>query len=189
MLERLFTSKVRIDLLAHFILHPGGRFHIRGLERSPEAQYSAIWRELENLEQAGVIVSEADAVRRLFRLNLQDPLLSELQRIILKTAGLGDQVRDGLERLEGLQRAFVFGSFAAGQADAHSDIDLMVIGEVDFEQLSTHIAGVGKRLGRSINVVTFTRAERESKLANEDPFALEVVRSPKLMLIGSEDEL
>lgn len=189
MLERLFTSRVRIGLLSQFLLHPDEAYHVRALEKIVNAQYSAIWRELENLEQAGVIASKEDTGRRFFRLNQDYPLLHELRGMILKTAGLGDRIRAGLERLGGIAIAFVFGSYAEGQVDAYSDIDLMIIGEADLEQLSSLMAELEAELGRSINVINYTRGEWQAKLEAGDPFASQVYRSPKLMLRGSEDEL
>lgn len=189
MLQRLITSKVRIDLIAHFVLHPEGRYHVRGLEKVLDAQYSAIWRELENLERAGVIQSEQDSGRRVFRLNPDYPLNDELRGMILKTVGAGDQIRKALDGLTGIRAAFIYGSYAHGQVDAYSDIDLMVIGEVDLEDLSSAVSALEADLGRPVNVVIYSLQEWKSKLKKEDPFATNVRKEPKLMLVGSEDVL
>lgn len=189
MLERLFTSRVRIDLIAHFVLHPEGRYHVRGLEKILDAQYSAIWRELENLEKAGVIQSEEDSGRRVFRLNPDYPLNDELRGMILKTVGAGDQIRKALDGLDGIHAAFIYGSYADGQADAYSDIDLMIIGETNLENLSPAISALEADLGRSVNIITYAHKEWRSKLAAGDPFATDVLQGPKMMLLGSEDAL
>lgn len=189
MLERLFTSKVRINLLAQFIMHPDARYHVRGLERAIGSQYSAVWRELQNLEQAGVVVSEEDAGRRMFRLNEDYPLLAELRGMIIKTLGAGDRIRDLIGEIDGIQFAFIYGSFADGQVDAYSDLDLMIIGDADFTKLSGAIADLETELRRTVNVVRFSFQEWRSKLEAEDAFVSEVFRSPKIMLMGSEDDL
>lgn len=189
MLDRLFTSRVRIDLIAYFILHPEGRYHVRGLERALDAHYSAIWRELENLEQAGFILSEEDSGRRMFRINSDYPLKNELRGMILKTVGAGDRIRDALAGLDGIQAAFVYGSYADGHVDEHSDIDLMIIGDADLEDLSSTISSLGVDLGRSVNVITFSLQEWRSKLAADESFVTDVRNGPKLMLLGSEDAL
>lgn len=189
MLKRLFTSKVRVDLLAHFLLRPDGRFHARGLERALDAQYSAIWKELRNLEQAGVLISEADAGRKLFRLNSDFPLLKELRGMILKTAGAGDRIREALRGVGGIEAAFLFGSFAEGQADSYSDLDVMVIGEADLGGLSSAISEMESELGRTVNVMSYTVGEWKDRLRNREDLAVSVMRGPKLMLLGSEDAL
>lgn len=186
MLERLFTSRVRIDLIARFVLHPESRYHVRGLEKILDAQYSAIWRELENLEQAGVVRSEEDSGRRVFRLNPDYPLADELRGMILKTVGAGDQVRKALDGLDGIHAAFIYGSYADGQVDAYSDIDLMIIGEVDLENLSPAVSALEADLGRSVNITAYSLQEWKSKLEAEDPFATEVLEGPRVTLVGPE---
>jgi len=188
-LERLITSRVRIDLIAHFVLHPEGRYHIRGLEKVLDAQYSAIWRELENLEQAGVIQSEEDGGRRVFRLNPDYPLGDELRGMILKTVGAGDQIRKALVGLDGIHAAFIYGSYADGQVDAYSDLDLMIIGEADLENLNPAVSALEAELGRPVNIITYSLHEWKSKLEAEDPFAKEVLDGPKVMLVGSDHAL
>jgi len=188
-LERLFSSRVRIDLIAHFVLHPGSHYHTRGLEKVLHANYSAIWKELRNLEEAGLLVSEEDAGRKLFRLNQDFPLLDELRAMFLKTAAAGDRIRKALEGHDGIVAAFIYGSYAQGKADALSDLDLMIIGNMELQSLSFSLSKLEGKLGRPINVVTYTPEEWRSKLANKDPFVTDVQRGPKLMLIGSEDAL
>lgn len=189
MLERLFSSRVRIDLIAHFVLHPGGRYHARGLEKALGAHYSAVWRELRNLKEAGLVVSEEDAGRKVYRLNQDFPLLDELRGMFLKTAAAGDRIRKALEGHDGIVAAFIYGSYALGQADAYSDLDLMVIGDVELPSLSQSLSELEAELGRPVNYIMYTLAEWRSKLANRDPFATDVQRGPKLMLVGSEDVL
>ncbi len=189
MLERLITSRVRIDLIAHFILHPEGRYHVRGLEKVLDAHYSAVWRELENLEQAGVILSEEEAGRRMFQLNPEYPLLDELRGMILKTVGAGDRIREALDGLDGVHAAFIYGSYADGQVDAYSDIDIMIIGEVNLEKVSSAISALEVELGRPVNVVTYALPEWRSKLEAEDPFTTAVIQEPKMMIVGSENAL
>ena len=187
MLEKLFSSRVRIELIAHFILNPGSSFHARGLEKAVDANYSAIWKELRNLEEAGLLISEKDPGRKVFRLNSDFPLLEELRGMFLKTAGAGDRIRKELEKLDGIVAAFIYGSYARGQADAYSDLDLMVIGDVELAILSSSLSELETELGRPVNYVTYTLNDWRSKLANRDPFATGVQRGPKLMLLGSED--
>ena len=189
MLERLFSSRVRIDLVAFFVTNPDRRRHIRGLAQTLDAHYSAVWRELQNLEQAGLVISEEEAGRKLFRLNPEFPLLDELRSMIMKTVGAGDRVRQVLAGLDGIQAAFIYGSYADGRVDAYSDIDLMVIGEAKLEQLSSAIAQLDAALGRSVNTISYTQSEWRARLADRDPFALDVMRGPKLMLVGPEDAL
>ena len=50
MLHKLFSSKVRIELLSTFFLHPEKSFYLRELERITGEDYKNISVELKNLD-------------------------------------------------------------------------------------------------------------------------------------------
>ena len=188
-LERLFSSRVRVQLLSYFLLHPETRNHIRALASQVDAQYNAVWKELNNLEQAGLLKSETEGGRRIFTLNSDYPIVPELRNIILKTVGAGDFLRGSLANIDGIIAAFVFGSFAEGDADISSDMDIMLIGDADTAQVSTVISEMEEKLDRAVNYVLFTRDEWKSRIQNEDPFVMNVRDGNKVLLIGSLDDL
>ena len=189
MLEALFTSKVRIKVLTLFFTHPEDHFYARELAQRIGEHYSAVWQELGNLERIGLLTSEQAANVKYYRINPDFPIYAELRRIILKTTGLGDALRQALSRLGPIEAAFIYGSAASGEEDSLSDIDLMVVGNVDLVALSSVIAQLEETLGREINYVTITREELEARLTAEEPFVQNVLTGPKIMLIGREDAL
>ena len=189
MLEALFSSRVRVQLLTFFLMNPGANVHARALAQKFGVHYNAIWKELLHLEQAGVLMSETLGKTKLYRLNPQNPILSELRAIVLKTTGLGDVLRKALDRFPGAEAAFIYGSFAAGDLDHQSDVDLMLIGKLNLARLAPVIAKVEKDLGRSVNYIAYTPEEWAEKAAAREPFITNILSSPKIMLIGEEDAL
>lgn len=188
-LERLFSSRVRVQLLSYFLLHPESHNHIRALASHVDAQYSAVWKELNNLEEAGLLRSETLGGRRIFTLNSDYPIVPELRNIILKTIGAGDLVRGSLKDLAEVDAAFIFGSFAEGEANADSDLDIMLIGDLDIEQVTPIIVEMEDMLDRNVNYVLFTLEEWKSRVADKDPFVTNVNNATKVMLIGTPDDL
>jgi len=189
MLRILFSSKVRAKLLTYFFSHPEERLYARSLARQIEEHYNAVWQELNNLERAGLLVSDRDANVKYYSLNADFPIYEELKRIILKTSGLGQSMRETLGHLGTVEWAFIYGSVAAGEEDFLSDIDLMLVGEVDLLALSAVIARLEDQLGREINYLALSRAELAQRLADGGPFISNVLAGPKVMLIGDEDAL
>ncbi|MCL0078897.1 hypothetical protein M1O56_04460 [Dehalococcoidia bacterium] len=57
MLQRLFSSRVRVKLLNRFITSPEGRFYIRELERLRGEDYKSVVTELHNLESFGLSIT------------------------------------------------------------------------------------------------------------------------------------
>jgi predicted nucleotidyltransferase len=188
-LERLFSSRVRVQLMATFLLHPDESHHVRELSRQVGASYSAIWKELANLDVLGLLESEVSAQRKIYRINPDFPILPELQIIILKTIGAGDTIRQALQSLGEVNTAFIFGSFAEADSDSLSDLDLMVVGEVNLKDLSLSIEELENQLGRAVNYMTYTLQEWQEKVKNGDPFVHNVLEGDKIMLVGSEDVL
>lgn len=189
MLRNLFSSNVRVALLTHFFTHPDGRFYARELARQLDEHYNAVWRELNNLEAIGLLASEESGNLKHYRLNPAFPIYDELKRIVLKTTGLGQVLRQELGRLGTIERAFIYGSVAAGDEDSLSDVDLMLIGEVDLMALSEVVARLEDQMARAINYLVLSTAELAKRLSEDDPFMTNVMSGPKIMLIGEEDGL
>ncbi len=188
MLQALFSSRVRVRLLTLFLLSPVPQFHASELARQVGARYNAVWKELGSLERAGLLLSEPAANTKMYRLNPRYPILPELRMIILKTEGAGDAIRQAFVGMD-VDAVFIYGSFAAGEADPRSDIDVMVIGKVDLTRLTLAVARLEKSLGRAVNYVAFSPEEWIKKRRAREPFVANVLASPKIMLIGDEDAL
>jgi predicted nucleotidyltransferase len=189
MLQRLFSSNVRVALLTYLFSHPDEQFYARELARQLGEHYNAVWRELNNLEALGLLTREGNAGVKLYRLDPSFPIYEELRHIVLKTTGLGQVLRQELDRLGAVDWAFVFGSVAAGDEDLLSDLDLMLVGEVDLMALSEVVARLEDQLGRAINYLILSRPELAQRLAEDDPFMANVMAGPKILLIGEEDGL
>jgi len=188
-LQALFSSRVRVRLLTIFLMNPETSFHASALTQTVQAHYNAVWKELNNLERAGVLLSESSANTKAYHLNPRLPILSELRSIILKTTGAGDHIRKALDDLGPIDAAFIYGSFAAGDMDRQSDLDLMIIGQVDLNRLAPIIARLEKELGRAVNYIAYAPDEWRARCAQREPFIANVLASPKIMLIGDEDAL
>ena len=186
-LERLFTSRVRVRLLTIFLLRPENQYHIRALASEVDAQYSAVWKELNNLEKIGFLQSESTGGRKIFRMNARFPIIKELRHIFLKTVGVGDLVRNSLIEMDGIEKAFIFGSFADGDIDADSDLDLMIIGEIEVAHITPVVEEIEKILTRDVNYLLVTQEEWEIRLAEGDSFSSNIQDSPKIMLIGNQN--
>lgn len=56
-LSKLFGSVSRVKILKFFLSHADGRYYIRQIARDLDLQLNSVRRELENLEQFGLLVS------------------------------------------------------------------------------------------------------------------------------------
>lgn len=189
MLERLFTSRVRVRLLILFLTHPGEAFYIRQIVRLTGETYNNVRQELQNLAQLGLILSERRANATYYQANVQHFLFPELKRIILKTEAVGDRLREALTGLRDIRVAFIYGSTAKGTESPSSDVDLMVIGEVDLDALDRAIDSIEEEIGRTVNYTLFRVEEWQKRVAQGHSFLTDVLTHDKIFVIGDEDEL
>ena len=94
-----------------------------------------------------------------------------------------------LHRRRLIDFAFVYGSFASGSERATSDVDLMVIGGVTLRRLIPVVRKMQRELGREVNPSVYSLAEFTKKYALGDHFVRRVLDKPRLMLIGTDNEL
>lgn len=189
MLSTLITSKSRVELLTWFLAHPGERFHYTQLSKILDASRSSVQRELKRLEDAGILLSQKEANVRFYRINQGHLLYPELKSIVFKTVGIADFLRGSLSEIGDIRAAFIYGSVAKNREDARSDIDLMIIGDVDQEGLHEAVSAAEAELGREVNYSVFDSEDWKRQLAARKAFVTDVTAGPKIFLVGDEDAL
>jgi predicted nucleotidyltransferase len=189
-LEALFTSQARLEVLKLFFLRSSGRHYMREISSLTDQPIRAIQRELARLEDADLLISSVDGNRKYFTANRQSPVFSELRALMVKTAGIGDQLKKILqEQSDTIHVAFIFGSFARGIETAASDIDIMVIGVITSRELSRILKPLKEELDREMNPVTIRVHEFQENVEKGDSFTQSILEEPKIFLIGDDDGL
>jgi predicted nucleotidyltransferase len=151
---------------------------------------SSLQRELSSLEGAGILKSRQDRGRRYYFVEKSLPIFEELRSLMMKTTGLVDLLRDALKSVASkIEAAFVYGSVAQGRERHDSDIDLMVIGDVGFIELSPILDEVEQKLRREVNPSVFTRKEFLRRIDASDSFVASVLAKPTLPVIGRVDDI
>jgi len=187
-LKCLFSSKLRVKILSHFFSHPGETLHVRRVATELSEPVGTVARELARLERAGVLSSRPVGNQKHYGLSAECPIIDDLRNIFLKTTGVGAQLRSALEKHAGVELAFIYGSYASGEAHAGSDVDLMVIGDASDRDLAPAVARVERRLKRQVSYVLYTRGEVERRLRRKGDFVHEVLVGPRIVLIGTTDD-
>lgn len=191
MLESLYITKSRIrqDLLTLFFTNPSKKYYLRELHRMLGYSAGSIRRELLKFQKDGLFNTQRVANLLYYSLNTKHPLFKELKSIVSKTVGVEGSLRKTLLSIEKIKIAFIYGSFATKSEKAASDIDLMIIGEPDTSLLNEKIAELERRLKREVNPTVYSLKEHKAKKRAKSGFILELLKNPKIMLIGKEDDL
>lgn len=188
-ISNLFKSKVRKALFKLYFTNPGGEFYLRELERMLSMPVSMIRKELLRLEKDGIFSSYKRGNLAYYRVNKDYLLFGELKSIVFKTIGVQGVLEEALQKIKGVDVAFIYGSYAKGNEKANSDIDLCIIGAINEDILVRRINELESSLKREINYTLYAKKEFIGKKRKKDSFILDLISNPKIMLIGQENEL
>jgi predicted nucleotidyltransferase len=189
-LAEVLFGTTRQRLLAWLLSRPDQPFYLRELVRATGSGLGPVQRELAQLERAGIVSRHTRGKLVYFQANESCPILPELRSIVTKTTGVVEQLRAALAPLQPrITVAFVYGSFARGEERSASDVDVMVIGEVAFGEVVDALSPAQAVLQREINPSVYGAGEFERKVRDAHHFVTQVLRDPKVFVIGGPREL
>lgn len=163
---------------------------MRELARLTNTAPGTLHKELTNLTVGGILQSKKVGNQVHYSANLACPIYEELASILRKTSGLANVLTETLISVkEQIQVAFVFGSVARGEQQSSSDVDVMIIGTLSFGDAVQLLHPAQAILQREINPVVYSIEEFQRRVKNKDSFLNEVLAKPKLLIIGTENEL
>ena len=188
-LSDMLFGQTRGRILATLYDKPETSFYVRQLARFMGSSVGTVQRELATLTNVGLICRTEGENQVFYRANRDHPAFAELRALLAKTTGVFHLLRDALETFnDRIEFAFVYGSFARGEENAASDVDLMVVGEVAFDDLLEQLSPVEQKLNRPINPTIFARDELRAKIHAGNHFLTAVQSGPLIFLMGNEDE-
>jgi len=169
-------------VLGYLFLHEEAELYVNEMVRKFSLDDGNLSRKLKELAGEGILKCRESANACYYSLNRQYPLLKEYKGIVLKTIGLEQKLRDVLSGVQGIEQAFIFGSYAKGTMDAASDIDLLVVGEHDTLAVQKAVARVQKETDREINMISWGSREYKERLG-KDPFLKSLKDKKKVQLV------
>ncbi len=191
MFESLYISKSRIrqGLLTLFFTNPSQKYYLRELQRMLGFSAGSIRRELLKFQKDNLFNTNKVGNLLFYSLNIKHPLFKELKSIISKTVGVEGSLRKALSSLSGIKIAFIYGSFASKKEKSASDIDLMIMGNVNTSSLNEKVAELEKKIKREINPTIYSLQEYKTKKRKKSGFIVDLLKNPKIMLVGKENDL
>ena len=188
--DLLFPLQYRGKALALLLLQPQRRLHVREIARLTGTVAGTMNKELDRLQRAGLLERHRVGNQLQFCANPQHPVFPELSALLRKTIGLADVLTLALTPLaDRIAVAFVFGSIAKSSDTAASDVDVIIIGGVEFGEAVNVLYDAQKTLQREVNAKVFSVADWQAKMASNSSFVADVLAKPKLLLIGTLSEL
>jgi len=135
MLNLITKSEIRKKIILLFVYNPKDSFYINQIARLVETSAGNVQRELKKLEESGLLSKEKKGNSTYFKINANSPLFNDFKNIVDKTIGLKNILEETLKKTQGIDFAFLFGSYVKGDFGPDSDIDLYVIGDIREKEL------------------------------------------------------
>ncbi|MBI2051450.1 hypothetical protein HYT33_01680 [Candidatus Roizmanbacteria bacterium] len=189
MLGRIIPSKTRIKILQLFFHHPNENYYLRKVVRDTDEEVNAVKRELDILEEEKVLHKERRLNKVFYTINKNYTFYDEFLRIFTKFDKLPNLVYKNLSKLGKIKFAALSTKYAKRIPIKDDEVYLIVVGVVVVPEIASIISETEKDFGYEINYTVMAEDEFLFRKKNNDPFVWRFLKQPKIMLIGSEDEL
>jgi predicted nucleotidyltransferase len=185
----LLRSRIQGDLLALAYLNPEQEYSITEVATRIEASVKAVHHEVSRLVQSGLLADRRVGTSRLVR-SVQDSLLTRpLTDLLAVTYGPFPVLTQSLSGLEGVDRAYIYGSWAARYSGepgpVPGDVDVLVVGDADLDELDERAGAAETVLRREVNV---RKVRTSTWNKQEDPFLVTVKARPLVELHISNEK-
>ncbi len=184
LLAPVFRSDGQARLLAAMLLG-NDELSITDLAERSHLAYPTAHREVARLLEAGILAEREVGRTRLIRANPTSPLTAPLREILLVAAGPVALLAEELASLDGVESAFLYGSFAARvrgvEGPSPQDIDVMVVGTPDAAAVYDACERVERVVGRPVNPTIVTPED----LGQESGFLESVRANPIVPILGA----
>jgi len=169
-------SSITKKILSYFFINPHESLYVNELSRKLVLDKRNLVKKIKELEAEGILNHQTRGNLKLYSVNTAYPMHKEFRKIIMATMGVEEQLRRLLSDVEGIKDAYIYGSYAKNAMEAHSDIDVLVVGSVSAIALQKRIHALQRDIDREINVTVMDSTEFRRRLRNKDPFLKNVLK-------------
>jgi hypothetical protein len=199
MIEQLFGSKTRVKLLQLFYSNPNRSFYVREITRKIDEQINSVRRELANLLNVGIIVSDNTNNRLYYEVNQEYEFYDPLRTIFGKDSSGGatnlattskratpTPAEEKLKGLGKLELVLYTGQFTR---DESSGIDILVVGEVNQNAIQKFVSDLEAQENKQIRYTVMSTTEFSYRRQIKDRFITTVLDSKKQIIVDKSGKL
>jgi hypothetical protein len=152
-LDKIFTGKIRVQLLTKLLLNPSSTVYLRGLERDLGVSSNTVRLELNKLSDMQLIQEHAETSNtktKHYTVNTKHPMFKSLRGVILQHVGLDQIIENVLDKLGNVDEVYLTGNLALGKNNPF--VDLVIVGDIDKTYLYKLIEKVEILIDKKIRV-------------------------------------
>ena len=151
----ILRSQQQGEILALLLGDPDRELSLTEISNLTGAPHPSVYREVQRAEEAGLVTSRKIGNTRLVRADTGSPYYTGLAEVLTRAFGVPAILAKALRLVDGLDEAYIYGSWAARHAGQPGqrpvgDIDVLVLGTPDRDQLYQAVASTEQHLGRQV---------------------------------------
>jgi predicted nucleotidyltransferase len=175
---QLYQKVTQLKVLSHFFDNPTEEFYLRELGRLLKISPMTVKRALDDLVDDMLIIKEEKKNQILYRANMESQAFM-FAKISYNLAWLEENevVKYLLEKVTGISSIILYGSYAKGENDKHSDLDLLII--CTTKKIDPY--EIEKRLGIEVNIINFTSTQWTKQVKINRAFYLDIITEGKVL--------
>jgi len=182
-----FLKNGQGEILNLMFSNPDKRYYLAEVAKILGKASANYQRYIGKMISDGILCEERVGNMRFFWLNKDYQLYNEIKAMVSKTIGIEARLRKIIEKIDTIETAFIFGSFATDKFNSVSDIDLFIIGEVNEDNFIGEITKLETQISRDINYHIYKRQELIDKFVNNS-FINNVFSNKMILLKGNINE-
>ena len=175
----IFRSQLQGELLALILVDSARQWTIDELADRTGEPYQTVATEVRRLQEAELLVATTIGRTKLLSANEANPYLRPLSQLAIMAFGPPLVIGEEFSSVDRIEAIFIYGSWAAryeGEPGAApNDIDVLVVGRPDRDDLYDAAQRAQQRLGCEVNVTQRTHQQWETAT---DGFTQQVRSSP-----------
>lgn len=191
MIEQLFGSKTRVKLLQLFYSNPNRSFYVREITRKIDEQINSVRRELANLLNVGIIVSDNTNNRLYYEVNQRYEFYKPLLAIFGKSGGAASKTggkktaattpeTERFKNLGHLELVVYTGQFTR---DESSGVDILFVGDLNPNAVAKFITELEAQEGKELRYTVMPLSELQYRRQINDRFVTTIFDAKKQVLI------
>lgn len=179
-----FRSEAQLRILALILLNGDRPWTADEIVEFVGAPATTVHRELRRALAAGLVVRDESVRPHSYRAATGSPAYEPLKALLASTVGLELELSELLGDTPGVRAAVIHGSWVDGRVRPDSDVDVLVVGDVDLPELRRRARPIGRRAQRRIDLTAFRPDEFRRELDAGNGFLRKIVDSPVEQLVG-----
>lgn len=177
----VFRKFVGFKVLEFFIKNPTEKIYLNELAKKLKVSPRSIKIYCDLFEKDELIRREIKGNMHLFSTNNDNFCIKEMKKayisVLLKEMNIEKAGEDSIS-------IAIYGSYASGNYDEKSDIDILIIGEEKNVKREI-ILNIMKRIGKEIQLTVIPTIEWEKMKKQNDPFVKNIIRN-QILIKGAE---